>query len=265
MKAMTTWVLLRGLMREQRHWGDFVPALQARLGGQQLVSLDFSGNGTLHAQNSAISVTGMLQDCRRQLAQLGHTPPYSVIGLSLGAMVAVAWSEQQSAELERMVLINTSLAPHNAFYQRLRPRNYLALLRVLLTDSVAQRERRILELSSNTIDVQQRQKALAQWISYAQECPVTRSNMLRQLFAAMSFRAAVAPASASPAVSLAVPPPVPRLLLAAQQDRLVSVQCSVRLAQRWHCPLKIHTSAGHDLPLDDASWVIRQITDWLDS
>jgi pimeloyl-ACP methyl ester carboxylesterase len=53
------------------------------------------------------------------------------------------------------------------------------------------------------------------------------------------------------------------LLLGGQQDRLVNVQCSNTLAQRWHSPLRLHPTAGHDLPLDDAAWVIRQITQWL--
>jgi pimeloyl-ACP methyl ester carboxylesterase len=55
-------------------------------------------------------------------------------------MVAVAWAERYPQELQRMVLINTSLAPHNPFYQRLRPANYPAIIATMLTGTQRQRE-----------------------------------------------------------------------------------------------------------------------------
>lgn len=249
---MSTWVLLRGLMRETRHWGDFPLQLRNAMGTQAVVMLDFPGNGSLHAQTSARSVAEMAEHCRTQLRQLGHEPPYRVLALSLGAMAAVEWGLRHPAEIERLVLINTSLAPYSPFYHRLRPANYPALIRFLIQASPARRERLILQLTS-TLDRPrpQRDELLRRWVSYAQECPVTRSNVLRQLRAAVSYRAT------------SVPPPVPLLLLAAQHDRLVDVKCSFALAQHWGCPLRLHTAAGHDLPLDDGAWVVRQIAQWI--
>ena len=75
-------------------------------------------------------------------------------------------------------------------------------------------------------------------------------NILRQLFAAMRFRA---PAQLGK---------IPLLMLAGEHDKLVNVACSRALASLWHCPLQIHAQAGHDLPLDDGAWVIRQVLDW---
>ena len=249
---MTTWVLLRGLMREARHWGEFHVLFQNVLGAKNVVTLDFPGNGCLHAQASVATVAEMADACRRQLKQLGYAPPYSVLALSLGAMVAVEWSEHHPAELERMVLINTSLAPHNPFYQRLRPANYPALIRQLLFGSVTQRERLILHLTSTLSRTAQQQSILLQqWVAYANECPVARANILRQLRAAIAYRA------------VSGTPSVPTLLLAGQQDRLVNVKCSLTLAKRWGCPINLHLTAGHDLPLDDGKWVAQQIETWL--
>lgn len=249
---MTTWVLLRGLMREARHWGGFTLQFQAAVGAQAIVALDFPGNGSLHAQASASSVAGMAEHCRARLSQLGHAPPYRVLALSLGAMVAVAWDEMHPSELERLVLINTSLAPYSPFYHRLRPANYAALT-WLLPAPAAQRESLILRLTSNLISRSaQRQQTLDQWIAYAGEYPVTRANMLRQLYAAACYRAA--PAA----------PSVPVLLLASRQDRLVDARCSPTLAQHWRCAIRLHPVAGHDLPLDDGDWVAQQVRDWLD-
>ncbi len=249
---MTTWVLLRGLMRETRHWGAFPGIFQNTVGADRAITLDFPGNGRLHAQTSAASVPAMAEHIRAQLRQLGHAPPYSVLALSLGAMVAVAWNESHPAELERLVLINTSLAPYNPFYHRLRPANYPALIGTMLFGSAARHQALILQLTSAQNNrAEFRQAILDQWLAYAEEYPVTRANILRQLKAAMFYRAPPTPPSA------------PVLLLAGQQDRLVNVKCSLALAQHWHCPIRLHPTAGHDLPLDDGAWVAQQVRDWL--
>lgn len=245
---MTTWVLLRGLMREARHWGEFPAQLQAACGAQRVLTPNFAGNGELHRASSAASVAEMTEQLRRQLQQRGLTPPYHVLALSLGAMVAVDWSARYPAELARMALINTSLAPHNPFYQRLRPRNYLHLLAALLHGAPQQREHLILRLTSS--QGTHAAALLQQWQAYAQQYPVRRVNILRQLHAALRYRA---PAGA---------PAMPTLLLAGAQDALVDARCSHTLAARWHCPLRLHPGAGHDLPLDDGAWVLRQLQEW---
>ena len=250
---MTTWVLLRGLMREARHWGEFPMQFRSALGLQHVVTPDFPGNGSLYTQTSPGDVTGMAEHCRLQLKQLGYMPPYRVLALSLGAMAAVEWARLYPDEIDKLVLINTSLAPYNPFYYRLRPANYPVLTRFIINASAAQRENLILHLTSRRERTeQQRNELLARWVSYARECPVTRSNILRQLKAAATYRAA------------STKPTVPLLLLAAQQDRLVNVKCSLVLAQRWNCDIRIHPTAGHDIPLDDGFWVARQVKEWLD-
>ena len=251
---MTTWVLLRGLMREARHWGEFPLQFQNGVDARNVVTLDFPGNGSLHAQTSPSTVAEMANHCRTQLKQLGYEPPYRLLALSLGAMMAVEWSRQHSTEVESMVLINTSLARYNPFYHRLRPSNYPALFRFLISGSVAQREKLILRLTSTQErSVLQRAQLLQRWVSYARECPVTRSNILHQLRAAVFYRDAPAK------------PDVPVLLLAGREDRLVNMKCSLALAQKWNCSIKIHPTAGHDLPLDDGFWVTQKVAEWLDS
>ena len=249
---MTTWILLRGLMREARHWGDFPTVFEKAVGTQNLVTLNFPGNGNLHARTSPASVEKMADDCRAQLQQLGYAPPYRVLALSLGAMVAVEWSVRYPDDLESMVLINTSLAPLNPFYHRLRPANYPSLLKFIVFSSIVQREKLILRITSRLNRTQQEQAALLQqWVGYACDCPVTNANILRQLRAAIAYRCAQ------------TAPPVPVLLLAAQQDQLVDVKCSLTLAHHWGCPIRLHASAGHDLPLDDPVWVAQQVREWL--
>lgn len=237
--------MLRGLMRESRHWGEFPARFAKAMDGVDVVTLDLPGNGRLYTQPSETSVEAMASYCHAQLAHLGHAPPYRVLALSLGAMVAVAWSRLYPDEVEKLVLINTSLAPYSPFYHRLRPQNYKALSGLLLVGSAAQREALILRLTTT----QPHPGLLDAWIAYEQECPISRANILRQLFAAARYRALM--------------PVVPVLLLAGSQDQLVNPQCTLTLATHWHCEIQLHPHAGHDLPLDDPDWVLQQVGAWL--
>ena len=106
-------------------------------------------------------------------------------------------------------------------------------------------ERRILEMTSSR--PAEHATVLDGWVAIRRTRPVTRGNAVRQLWAAARFRA-----PAWPAV-------VNTLVLCSDGDRLVDPACSRRLAARWSCRLAVHPHAGHDLPLDDGAWVMRQI------
>jgi len=169
---MSCWVLLRGLMREQRHWGNFLPQFEQAFPEQTVVCLDFAGNGTLHLSPSACSVHAMLDDVRSQLQQLGHLPPYRILSLSLGGMVTLEWARCYPAELEFCVVMNTSVAPYNRFYQRLRAGNYLSLLDLLFERSTFRREQIILRITSNL--QHHNPDLLEQWSAYADQYTITR-------------------------------------------------------------------------------------------
>jgi pimeloyl-ACP methyl ester carboxylesterase len=247
---MTTWVLLRGLTREAGHWGDFAQRLAGRLPPtDEVVALDLPGNGTRNASNSPASVPVMAAACRHDLADRGLEPPYVFVGMSLGGMVALHAAYAFAGEVSGCVLINTSLRGHGAFWQRLRPRNYARLGRLLLPFlSPLERERQVLLMTS--ADPQRHADVARQWGAMAAQRPVSRSNALRQLAAAARY--------APPAR----PPAIPLLLLASEGDSLVSPHCSARLAAQWKLALRLHPKAGHDLPLDDPDWVVEQIVGW---
>jgi len=245
---MSTWIFLRGLTRERRHWGDFVEQFQQSVTGSQVVALDLPGNGSLYQESSPWCVQDMLAHCRQQLIHQGIKPPYSLLAMSLGGMVAVAWSSRHPQEIASNVLINCSMRPFSPFYKRLRPANYGALLRLAFSNVTSEAwERTVLRLTSNMAS----DEILSRWSGMRMECPVSRANALRQLVAAAGFRAPE------------TQPPVPTLVLASEQDHLVSVECSKALAKHWQCRLRIHTSAGHDLTLDDGPWVAAQVRAWL--
>ena len=247
MNPNNTWIFLRGLARESRHWGSFLAAFQQALPGSQVITLDLPGNGPLNQQRSPLSMVAMVAHCRAELVLQDIKPPYQVLAMSLGGMVSVAWAQTYPQEIAAQVLINTSMRPFSPFYQRLRPQNYLHFLKLLLSSASPETwERTILEITSNrSID-----DVLPAWLALRKTHPVASTNVLRQLMAAARFSAAQQA------------PNMPTLVLASLQDRLVAVACSQTLAQRWACPLRLHSSAGHDLTLDDGPWVALQVSHW---
>jgi pimeloyl-ACP methyl ester carboxylesterase len=246
---MSTWIFLRGLTRESRHWGDFLEQFRQALPGHSLVALDLPGNGLLNHLPSPTRVPDMVASCRAQLALRGFAPPYHVLAMSLGAMVAVAWAQAHPQEVSAHVLINTSMRPFSPFYQRLRPSNYGLLLGLVFGGAGPERwEKSILRMTSNCGD----ESVLPHWLALRQANPVSRLNAFRQLVAAARFHAPVGK------------PRTPTLLLASAQDHLVSVESSRSIARQWQCALCVHPSAGHDIPLDDGRWVAWQVRQWLE-
>jgi len=247
---VSQWVFLRGLSRDSRHWGDFPDTFRQALPDATVLAIDLPGNGSLHAMDSPSTVEQMAEFCRAQLAQRGLAPPYRLLAMSLGAMVAVDWASRQPEEIDACVLINTSLRPFSPFHFRLRPQNYPALLKLALFGGDLAREASILRLTSHL--VRSPGTVLERWTSFRQACPVTRRNMFRQLLAAARYRAPLAR-------------PLTRVLvLSCACDTLVDARCSQQLAARWQAELAEHPAAGHDLPLDDGPWVAQQIKEWLE-
>ena len=239
---MTHWMLLRGLARDSRHWGSFPAMLQDALpAGHRVRTIDLPGTGSRHAERSPSSVPAMVEAARQSYG----SQPCMLVALSLGGMVAHAWAAHG---VQGCVLINTSMGGLAPLWQRLRPASYPSLLSILRPGQDAlQRERKILRLTSQ-LPVPD---AVAEaWAAHARSAPVSRANVLRQLLAAARYR------------SDGGAPAVPTLLLASTRDRLVSVECSRRLARAWGLPLREHAFAGHDLPLDDPAWVVDAIARW---
>ncbi|TRZ90844.1 MAG: alpha/beta hydrolase [Rhodocyclaceae bacterium] len=246
---MSTWIFLRGLTRESRHWGNFPEVFRGAIADADVVALDLPGNGRLNRMDSPTDVQGMADYCHAEIMASGRNPPFFLLAMSLGAMVAVALAKAHPESVAGCVLINTSLRPYSPFHHRLRPANYPQLLRrAVFGDSSEEWEAMILNLTSNRRD--DAMVTLKAWNALRQECPVSRRNAMRQLWAASRYRVDGKPTT-------------PVLILASTMDRLVNPRCSRRLALRWKAHFAEHATAGHDLPLDDAVWVAAQVRDWL--
>ena len=245
---MNTWILLRGLTRESRHWGGFPQLLRAALPGDLVLTLDLPGNGDSHALASPTRIEGMAAFCREDLRQRGVQPPFHLMAESLGAMVAAAWAQEHPEDIACCVLINTSFGSLSPLHQRLRLRAWPAFLRIFLDPTPEGRERRILALTSARPE--DHPEAVQAWAAISRDRPVRLGNVLRQILAAARYRA---PLRA----------PVPALVLSGARDRLVDPRCSQAIVRQWRCAQAIHPEAGHDLPLDDGAWIARELQVWL--
>lgn len=250
---MSDWILLRGLTREARHWGE-LPATLRRSGAvgddDRLTMLDLPGNGSQAGRRSPATVADIVSQLRSDAALAGLHAPYRLLAMSLGGMVATAWAQQHADDIERLVLINTSMRPFGAPHQRMRVGAWPAVLGLMRSWQDGRRcEAIIHRLTCARTDA--READVARWAAIHAEAPVSRANALRQLLAAARFRAGTAP------------PRCATLLLSSAADRLVSPACSARLATAWSVPHRVHPWAGHDLPHDDPEWVAREVARWM--
>ncbi len=240
------WILLRGLTREQAHWGDFPRRLQSAFPEHRFHPVDLPGTGVHFRESSPDTIVGIREAVRRQVA---HIPkPFSILALSMGGMVALDWAQHApEGEIQNLVLINTS-SGFSPFWQRMRPGVWPKLIRLLIRRELFERERDLLRLTSNRVPPLE---LIKQWYRIQRQRPVSVHNAGRQIAAAARFK----PASKRPMPEA--------LLLASRGDRMVHWKCSADLEQRWQWTLKLHPDAGHDLVVDDPDWIIRQLLAWL--
>lgn len=243
---MANWVLLRGLARESRHWGDFPEKLAKGLAGEVFLA-DLPGMGQLSPEASPSTIQEICQRVRTEtLSKV--TAPFHVMALSLGGMVAMEWMKSAPKEISSCVLVNSSSRQSGPFYRRLRWQVWGEFGKILLNQKPRERERAIIELVMNNPD--SREEALPLWTKLALESSVSFKNFAAQMKAASSYK------------GLQERPQVPVLLLSGLGDRLVDPGNSESLRELWEWPIKRHPWAGHDLTWDDSDWVLKQILEW---
>jgi pimeloyl-ACP methyl ester carboxylesterase len=243
------WVLLRGLGRESRHWFD-IPSQFARELGVRCLLLDLPGTGEQQSRCASASATAQARELDQQLEERREPlpqGPWGVLAISFGSMVAFEWAARRPDRISHLVSINAS-DRHSLPYRRLRPGGLVRMIQARLRRPLPERERCLYRLTTNAPLSVTEAWALAA-TEIARSRPVHPNTIARQLLAAARF---------------SVPPiEQPCLLLSSQADRLVAASCSRVLARQLGAPHYSHSRAGHDLPLEDPSWVIQQIRRWL--
>jgi pimeloyl-ACP methyl ester carboxylesterase len=242
------YLLVRGLGREALHWYDFPGALAAR-SGARVERLDVAGSGTQRARRPRPSVPWLARDVARRWRALASAAPssaWTVVGLSLGGMIALELCRILPGTFSRAVIINASsrLTP---LTERLRPSGACTLLGAVLSSDALARERRVLALTS-ALPPDARRRYARRAALIAEQRPPSRASVLAQLLGAARF---VPPAPTALSV--------PLTFVCSRGDRLVSPRCTHDLAELYASSVLEHPWAGHDLPLDDPSWLCERL------
>ncbi len=245
------WILIRGLIRSRFHWGGFPALLEAALQqhqpGCRLWLPELAGNGERWQEDTPSGIHAMMEDIRQQLQLAGAYPQqtrFTLVAVSMGAMIASEWARCYPDEIHALHLINTSFANLSLPWQRMRLPALFNLLRTGLPPS--SRERAILRWTTNMTDIS---AILPGWEAFARQHPLRWRNALTQLLSASRYRGPLQ----APCDQV--------FCYSSQRDRLVSTVCTRRIARRWQKPLHSHPAAGHDLPLDDPHWLISRLAE----
>jgi pimeloyl-ACP methyl ester carboxylesterase len=246
------WLLLRGLAREQRHWGSFPAEFSRLVPGARTHTLDLPGAGTQHRHRCPSEMSALVEDVRRRFIPLAeeHRGPWGILGISLGAMVALEWTARHPTDFARAVVANTSVRSLSPPWERMRPRALRHVLAALLERDPERRELRI--LGATTLLHRDLDATAKRWASYATDQPMRRAAVVSQLLAAMRF---AGPERID----------VPLLVLGAANDPLTHPRCPERIAARLGAPFALHPTAGHDLSLDDGPWIAEQVRAWIEA
>ncbi len=242
--------MLKGLVREKRHWGEFVATMKSAFPDANIIPMDYPGVGAKNQQISPRNFKDYVVDMRNEYAQYFDGAQNNIlVAISLGGMMARQWMELYPDDFKKCVLMNTSFKGICPIHKRLQPQSMKTFVRLFLTRDRDEVERGILEMVSNRQD--KHPPILKNWIQYQRERPVSHRSFLNQIAAAMTFN----PPKQSPKPSL--------LFLAGKKDRLCHYTCSERIHKAWGGELAIHPEAGHDLAIDAPEWTVEQIKSFI--
>lgn len=242
------WLLVRGLTREQRHWGEFLTKFQTAFGAENVFCLDHVGVGSEAGRAPVRSISAMANDLRARWLELraSELESWGIVSLSLGSMVSLDWCQRHPEDFKLQVLMNVSSATDSLPWQRLLLENLKTFAEMARLQDSVQRERAVLDMCTNLLSSSQKSQLAEQWSHFALPARQLRRVAAAQLWSAIRFRR---PRRLT----------VPSLMLVSAADRLVDPACSMSIAAALKIPMEMHPTAGHELALDDPEWVIERI------
>lgn len=244
-------LLLRGLMREARHWGDFTSKLENKAEMNKVLCLDLPGVGTEQGRFFSPSIKQVVLDIRSRFQthlQNNKTQDWIILGISLGGMIALKWVELFPNDFKKIILMNISAQNTGSILGRLKPESMLRVLKIFKENDPTKRELEILKMVSNLKALDKSTQDL--WIQIARSNTFDRWTAMQQMIVASQFKA---PQKIS----------IPSLVLTSRGDRMVDYRHSLKIAEMYGSRLDVHANAGHELALDDSSWCVERICDWV--
>ncbi|MCB9063062.1 MAG: alpha/beta hydrolase [Halobacteriovoraceae bacterium] len=243
-------LLLRGLGREYRHWGDFPQELKKIDSKVNVHFIDLPGFGIYTNLDSPLTISSTVKFLRKEYLKIknGHKGDWHLITISLGGMIGLYWANKYKNDFKSLTVINSSSGNLSPLLHRLRPFGIAKLLEVATKKTNLDRESTVLDLVINS--TKGKKEIAKRHARYLDEHPLKIENVLRQLAAAAMFR-------------LPKKMNIPLLILCSLQDKMVNPQCSFELSKHFNAHCISHPNAGHDLPLEDPKWSAQEILSWI--
>jgi pimeloyl-ACP methyl ester carboxylesterase len=210
----------------------------------QVHQLEIPGNGSRFCEISPLSPETIIEDFRSQLFRENAQFPIRLVGISLGGMLALKWTELYPNEIESSFIINSSLRSISPFFLRLLPSSWKYLFKAMVTLHRQRREQYILQMTVNKKEIILQH--LQGFTNIANRQPLRFGNFVRQMILATEIR-------------IHQPLSTPLIFVCAQSDRMVHHSCSQRLQEFFGGELHMHPFAGHDLPLEEPEWLAKII------
>ncbi len=244
-------LLLRGLMRDVRHWGSFLTDLEAVTKVNRAVGLDLPGVGTEEHRIFYPRLKEVVQDVRsrfkRQEQDRLHED-WAILGFSLGGMIALEWANTYPEDFKKIILMNTSSNNTGKLWQRMKPESMLSVVKIFIEPDARKRETEVIQMVSN---LKKSDKTLIEeWVGIAKKSSFSRVTAVNQLVAAAQFKLPSRVQSKT-------------LVLTSRADRMVDYKNSLAIAKRLRADLQVHPSAGHDISVDDPEWCVEKISSWI--
>jgi pimeloyl-ACP methyl ester carboxylesterase len=244
--AVKNLVMLRGLMREKGHWGDFPQRVQEILPGVNVLLVDLPGVGEHARERPPFRLFSMAQEIHEEVkAQTGGEGPTALLGLSLGGMVALEMMGVFEGFYEKVMVVNTSsrLSPST---KRLRRQVWPSFLKLVTQLQGTKREELLVPHMVNSPEG--REQALHVWMRVAKDQKFHPLAPVAQLKAAASF---LPPSSLKDSERV--------LLISSLGDLFVDPSCSELLHKKYGWKHHVHPWGGHDLIWDDPQWLLQEI------
>ena len=245
------WLFLRGLAREQRHWGHMLESFEARVPNAKTYCIDLPGAGTEYQVTCPLTIAGMVAQMRPRFLELKEKHPgeWGIFGISLGGMITMHWAGNFPSDFQRVVMANTSAANLSVPWRRIDFTKLPGIVGALAESDRVMREKRIMDMTTCVITDAEKMAIAQKHALFQADFPMARTNVIRQLAAATRH---IAPEKIQS----------PVLVLSGGHDPFTDPGCHKRIAEYFHAPLRVHPEAGHDLSLDAPDWVSDEIATW---
>ena len=238
------YLLIRGLARHQGHWHQFPELLKTN--SNQVVCIDTKGNGEFAHIISPHNLTENTEFIREKwLALKKNHEPWTIISISMGGMIAMDWCSKYPDDFKKFFVINTSAANIVPPWKRFSLEIFFKLPKLIFSNRKIQEEE-ILKITLH-------KKMIAEELVNSQLNFIwqntSKLNFFRQLISASLFR-------------------LPKIkdtrklvFIVGLRDQLVSPSATIKIASYYKTKLITANELGHDIPLDDAEWLFKTISD----